>query len=263
MARDARAVSVRRSAAGVVLAGSLLVTGCGGPTAGAAPDPTGDWDLVELVRDGSVVPAPVGGRATLAVEDGTLSGTAYCNGYGADYRLDGDAFEIGDLASTERGCQPGLMTAEAAYLEALGAVERVASRDGYLVLTGADVELRFRPIAPVPTSDLAGTDWVLETLLDGEVASSTTGEPATLRLTTDGTFTGSTGCRGIRGSWWLDGDVVRVAGVTVDRAGCPADVAAQDRQVGDVLAAAFQVAVAEDVLTVTGPEGLGLVYRAG
>ena len=205
----------------------------------------------------------MGGRATLTIANGTLSGSSHCNEYSSGYRLDGDEMRIDGLGATERGCAPELMAAEADYLEALARVERVATRNGFLVLTGPDLELRFRPIAPVPTSELAGTEWVLETLLDGDVASSTTGEPATLRLTTDGTFTGSTGCRGIRGSWWLDGDVVRVTGVTVDDAGCPPDVAAQDRQVGDVLADAFQVAVAEDVLTVTGPEGLGLVYRAG
>jgi heat shock protein HslJ len=254
-------VSVR-FLAGLLLAGNLLVGGCGDPGAGVAPDPTGEWELVELWRGSAVEPEPVGARATLDIGDGTVGGTSYCNNYSGTFSLDGDELVVEGLGGTEMGCAPELMTAEAAYLEALGAVRRVGSSDGYLVLTGPDVELRFRPVAPVPTMQLLGTRWVLETLLDGEVASSTTGQPAELVLADDGTLTGSTGCRGISGSWSLDGDVVRVTSFAADGSDCPPDVAAQDRQVSDVLSSAFQVAVAGDSLTVTGPDGLGLVYRA-
>lgn len=260
VARNPRPVSSARTA-GLLLAGCLLAAGCGGSATGTVPDPTGEWELVQLWRGSTVEPEPVGGRATLEVGDGTVSGTAYCNRYSGTFRLDRDALVVEGLGSTEMGCEPELMTAEAAYLEALGGVERLGSSDGYLVLTGPDVELRFRPVTPVPTSELTGTRWVLETLLDGEVASSTTGGAAELELADDGTFTGSTGCRGISGSWSLDGDVVRVTGFTADPTGCAVDVAAQDGQVADVLADAFQVTVSGDSLTVTGGNGLGLVYR--
>ena len=250
----------RRCAAGLLLA-ALAASGCGGPAAGTATDPTGEWELVELVRDGTIEPSPAGGRATMTVAEGRLGGSGYCNEYGTGYRLDGDEIVLDGVGGTERGCAPDLMSADTVYFEALASVGSVASRDGYLVLTGPGVELRFRPVAPVPTSDLAGTDWVLETLLDGEVASSTTGGPATLRLTTDGTFTASTGCREATASWQLDGDVVRVNGFAAGPGDCPPDVASQDGQVTGVLSRSFQVAVAGGSLTVTGADGLGLVYR--
>jgi heat shock protein HslJ len=255
-------VSVRRPAAGLLLAGSLLVSGCGDPGAGVAPDPTGQWELVQLWRGSAVEPEPVGARATLDIGDGTVGGTSYCNSYSGTFSLDGDELVVEGLGGTDMGCAPELMTAEAAYLEALAAVRRVGSSDGFLVLTGPDVELRFRPVAPVPTMQLLGTRWVLETLLDGEVASSTTGQPAELVLADDGTLTGSTGCRGISGSWSLDGDVVRVTSFAADGSDCTPDVAAQDGQVVSVLGDGFQVAVAGDSLTVTGRDGLGLVYKA-
>lgn len=250
----------RRSAAGLLLA-ALVASGCGGPAAGAPVDPTGEWELVELVRDGTIEPAPAGSRATMTVAEGRLGGSGYCNEYGTEYRLDGDEIVLAGVGGTERGCAPDLMAADTVYFEALASVGTVASRDGYLVLTGPGVELRFRPVAPVPTSDLAGTDWVLETLLDGEVASSTTGAPATLRLTTDGTFTASTGCRDARASWRLDGDVVRVSSFAAAPGDCPPGVVGQDELVTRVLSDAFQVAVAGGSLTVTGADGLGLVYR--
>jgi heat shock protein HslJ len=238
----------------------LVVAGCATAT-GAAPEVTGEWELVEFSQDGAVVPGPVGVRATLTVADGELSGTSFCNSYSGTYRLDGDELTVSGLGGTEMGCAPELMDAESAYLGALGAVDRAATTDGYLVLSGADAELRFRPMPTVPESDVAGTRWILETLLDGEIASSTTGLPAVLELADDGTLTASTGCRALTGRWTLDGDVVRVAGVAPAEATCDQDVAAQDEQVTAVLSEDFRVSVTEDSLAVTGHGGLGLVYR--
>ncbi len=242
-----------------ILAAALAVAGCGSG-AGPPPDVTGEWELVEFVADGTVRPEPVGGRATLTTGDGELGGTSFCNTYRGTYRLDGDDLAVSGLGSTEMGCAPELMDAEAAYLEALTAVERAGSSDGYLVLTGPGVELRYRPLPAVPPSDLAGTRWVLETLLEGEIASSTIGR-AELQLADDGMLTASTGCRELTGSWSLDGDVVRVTGATPAAATCPPEHAAQDEQITAVLSADFQVSIAEDSLTVTGRDGLGLVYR--
>jgi heat shock protein HslJ len=237
-----------------------VVAGCGTAT-GAAPEVTGEWELVEFSRDGTVVPEPVGGRATLTVADGELSGTSFCNSYSGSYELDGEELTVSGLGGTEMGCAPELMDAESAYLAALGAVEQAGNTEGYLVLSGGDVELRFRPVPAVPPSDLTGTVWVLETLLEGEIASSTTGSRAVLELADDGTLTASTGCRELSGSWTLDGDVVRVTGMTPAAATCDPDVAAQDEQVTAVLSQDFQVTVTEDSLAVTGADGLGMVYR--
>lgn len=239
---------------------ALAVTGCGTST-GSAPQVTGEWELVEFTRDGVLVPEPAGGRATLTVADGELAGTSFCNSYSGTYRLDGDGMSVSGLGGTEMGCAPEVMEAEAAYLAALGAVEQAATSEGYLLLRGGDAELRYRPLPEVPPSDLTGTVWVLETLLDGEVASSTTGARAVLELADDGTLTASTGCRELTGGWSLDGDVVRVTGVHAAVADCAPEVAAQDEQVTAVLSRDFQVTVAEDSLTVTGAGGMGLVYR--
>jgi len=222
---------------------------------------TGEWELVEFSRDGTVVPEPVGGRATLTVADGELGGTSFCNSYTGTYRLDGSEVSVSGLGGTEMGCAPELMDAEAAYLAALAAVEQAGTADGYLVLSGGDAELRYRPMPEVPPSDLSGTAWVLETLLDGDIASSTTGGRASLALADDGTFAASTGCRELTGRWSLDGDVVRVPAARPAQATCDPEVVAQDEQVTAVLSRDFQVVVSGDSLTVTGADGLGLVYR--
>jgi heat shock protein HslJ len=238
----------------------LAVAGCGAE-AGSPPDVTGEWELLEFSRDGTVLPEPVGGRATLTLADGELEGTSFCNSYSGTYRLDGEDLAVSGLGGTEMGCAPELMDAEAAYLAALTAVEQAATADGYLVLSGGDAELTYRPVPEVPPSDLTGTGWVLETLLDGDVASSPTGDRAVLELADGGTLTASTGCRELTARWSVDGDVVRVTDARTADAACDPDVAPQDEQVTAVLSQDFQVAVSGDSLTLTGAGGLGLVYR--
>ena len=238
----------------------LAVAGCGAGV-GSPPDVTGEWELLEFSRDGTVLPEPVGGRATLTLADGELSGTSFCNSYSGTYRLDGEDLAVSGLGGTEMGCAPELMEAETAYLAALAAVEQAATADGHLVLSGGDAELTYRPIPEVPPSDLTGTGWVLEPLLDGDVASSPAGDRAVLELADGGTLTASTGCREMTARWSVDGDVVRVTDARTADATCDPDVAPQDEHVTAVLSRDFQVAVSGDSLTLTGAGGLGLVYR--
>ena len=227
----------------------LALAACGGQ-AGGGPDPRGAW---ELVSDD--------GTATLVLEDGQLSGRSFCNSYSGSYRLDDDALSVAGLGGTEMGCEPQVMAAETAFLSALAAADRVSLDGEELVLTGADVTLRFREQPPVEDRALAGTRWVLDTLVDGEVASSVLGE-GTLRLADDGTASGSTGCRPFLGTWQVSGDALSLV-LTRDDVGCPADLGRQDEHVLAVLDAGPRATVDGERLTLTAPDGRGLSYRAG
>jgi heat shock protein HslJ len=103
---------------------------------------------------------------------------------------------------------------------------------------------------------------VLETLVLGEVASSTLGEPAVLQLDPDRTAAASTGCRSITGTWLVEDGGLIIDDLLADGAECPADVESQDAHVTAVLSAGPQVEILEDRLTLTAGDGRGLVYRA-
>ena len=105
-----------------------------------------------------------------------------------------------DLGMTAMGCEEPVMAAEAAYTAAIAGVDN-GGEGGELVLSGPNVELRFSALTPPPTASVVDTVWVLETLFVGDVASSPVGQPATLELRADGTFSGSTGCRSFSGQW--------------------------------------------------------------
>lgn len=245
----------------------LLLAACGSVTTDVGEGPTaedlvGGWELVEGQVDGSAIPAPAGARATLVVEDESLGGTAFCNGYGGDYRLAGGGLAVSGLAQTEMGCEPAVMAAEEAFLAALQAADdRAAVEDGQLVLAGDGVELRFRSLPPVPQEELVGTEWVLTTLLRDGTAASVAGEPAVLRLADDGTFRGSTGCRRLSGTWTTSGDEVLFPTMSAE-GDCDPELRDQDDHVVRVLGDGFQAREEGGTLTIEDPDGWGLVYEA-
>ncbi len=249
-----------RRASALLVAVLFAAAGCGegtGPAAG--PDVTGQWHLVEGTADGVTLPST---GATLQLGNGEAGGVSYCNHYFGTYRLEGDSVAFEGLGGTEMGCEPDVMAAETAYMSALGAVDTAAVEADALLLTGNGVRLRFSPVAPVPASPLEGTHWVLETLVEGEVASSTVGEPAVLLLDEDRTAQASTGCRSITGTWLLEDEALIIDDLLADGAECPADVRTQDELVSGVLGAGPQVEIEENRLTLTVRDGRALVYRA-
>jgi len=246
----------------LLLAGLLVLAGCSGGAAPAAPEVLGEWELVSGSAAGGPLPRPAGMPATLSFEGAQLGGVSFCNHYSGGYRLDGDALTVEPLGGTEMGCDPEVMAAEAAFLGALAAADHAAVEGVELVLTGADVALRFQRPAPVVDRELAGTRWVLDTLVEGETAASVLAEP-TLQLAPDGTAAGSTGCRPFRGTWHVSGDVLALPDLTRDDIGCPADLGRQDEHVLAVLDAGPRFAIAGDRLTLSAADGRGLSYRAG
>ena len=79
--------------------------------------PVDEKQAVVSPLDGSMITAEFGA-------DGTMSGSAGCNTYTADYSVEGNGFRITALVSTERACGAPLMAQERAYLDALGSVAR-------------------------------------------------------------------------------------------------------------------------------------------
>ena len=246
----------------LLLLGVLALAACGSDaSAGAGPEVEGEWHLTGGTADGAELPQPPGARATLEFTGDEARGTAFCNSWFATARPEGSALVFDGIGQTEMGCAPEVMAAESAYLAALGGVRTVALRGDGLVLTGGGVELRFSRVVPVPDSPLAGTRWVLDTLVDGETASSVLGD-AQLDLAPDGTVTASTGCRTIGGTWRADGDSL-VLDAPYDAFGCLPPADRQDEHVLGVFAARPIVTIEGDRLTLTAPDGRGLGYRAG
>jgi heat shock protein HslJ len=107
--------------AGLIAAAGLALAV---PAAGAdVPSAQGAWELVRL--DGARPPIP----ATLTIENGRLSGRAFCNGFGGGYRIRSGRLVTNEVASTRMLCQRedgfDIMAAERRYLATLSARPRL------------------------------------------------------------------------------------------------------------------------------------------
>jgi heat shock protein HslJ len=221
-------------------------------------DLAGTWALQDGTSDGAPIPLPVQARATLAFADGQLSGTSFCNGYGASYELRGTDLVVGDVHSTLMGCADDIAAAESAYAGVLsGGRFQVTVDDTGLTLTGDHGTLHFYRLPPVPQSDLTGTRWVLDSLQEGGTATSAVGTPAVLELRDDGSATVSTGCREFEASWRAEGDSVVLGDYAYDDIGCAEPIGHQDQLLLGLLEGGFQVAVDGDTLTVSDVDAIG------
>ena len=258
-------IHVRPLAVIVLLLGVL--TGCGAeavPSASTdAPDLSGAWKLASGTGPGGQVAVLDDHPITVAIAGSELSGTAACNGYGAQIeRAVTGGITIGELGMTAMACEPAVMASESAYTAALSRVDAIELEGERLVLSGPDVRLEFERLPPVPTGELVGTTWLLESLFVGDVASSPAGDPATLLVREDGTLDGSTGCRSFTGTWVEGGGQVRATTLAMGDEPCPVELAQQDSHVVSVIGDGFVPSVDADLLTLLDPGGVGLVYRA-
>lgn len=246
---------------------ALLLTACG--REGAAPSSSADtaidgsWQLTSGRTVAGEIPILADRPITLTVDGSSIGGTAACNSYGG--RLAGSAgrIRVEELGMTAMGCEADVMASEAAYTGALSRVSQIGRDGADLVLRGRGVELRFVALPPPPTAELVDTSWRLETVFVGDVAAAAAGEPARLTLRSDGTFTGSTGCRSFAGTWVEDGERIRDTSMQMDGAECAAELAQQDATIVSVVGDGFVPSIEGDLLTLTDPGGAGLVYRAG
>ena len=217
--------------------------------------PDGDWELVEGIT--VVADYPI----TLSIVGSEVSGRAACNSYFGVAAFEGTTATFGELGATAMGCEPDVQASETAFLTALGMVDTFAVTVDGLTLSSAAGDLVFRLAVPAPTAAVVGTDWVLDTLIEGDTTSTPGGSSATLMLVADGTLTGSTGCRILTGTWIENGAVFVVPTLSADGE-CPDELWKQDSLVVTVVGDEFRADVAGDRLTLTSMGGDALVYRA-
>ncbi|MCR9120951.1 MAG: META domain-containing protein [Phyllobacteriaceae bacterium] len=83
--------------------------------------------------------SPDSDAAFVAFDAGTISGNGGCNTFTGSYETGEDgALTVGSLASTRMACEAEIMTAETAFLAAIGSASGYSVDGDTLMLTGAD-----------------------------------------------------------------------------------------------------------------------------
>ena len=247
---------------GLTIVVGACATGAPAPSAAGPVDVSGDWQLASGTLDGGPFPMVDDAAVTLTVDGTQIGGRSACNHYGGEIVVKAGQPRFNVSSMTEMACDDPVMAAEAAFLTALPRVVGAARNGDRLTLTGPGVELVFDRLAPIPLAELVGTDWVLDSMVMGDVVSSVAGEPATLRVDAGGTFKGSTGCRTFTGRWIEANGGITPTDLGMEGPDCPPELAGQDGHVVGVLEG-FRVSIDGQTLTLTGDRANGLIYRAG
>lgn len=243
----------------------LVLSACGreaGPTdSGMLPfAPSGEYVVTAVTVDGADHALVKGSEARLTFDDGKLGITAGCNHLFGDYSLDADTLTAGAIGGTEMGCPEPLM-AQDTWLAGLFAVPVTVAQDP-VTLTSGDTVLTLRPRAEVhPDQPLAGTEWRLDGVVDGDSVGSVPAGPDVV-LTLTGAAASVTGlCNGFGADVTVAGnEIVWEPGPRTLMA-CADDARMDlDNTVSAVLAGATSYAIEEGRLTLTrGKQGLVFV----
>ncbi len=189
---------------------------------------------------------------------------AGCNTQGASYDVDGDTLHLAPGFSTSMGCEQELMDQDA-WLAGVLDGDVGWSLDGdTLTLSAGDVEITLAPREAVaPDADLAGPTWTLDTIFEGNSASSTpAGVVATITFADDGSYTLAAGCNTGGGAWTVDGSQLDLGAPRLTRMACEGDAGTVEAAVLLVVDGSVTWEVREGDLILTtadGSAGLGFV----
>lgn len=135
-------------------------------------------------------------RITLTFGDGTVGASAGCNSMSGPYSIDNGVLKVGDLETTEIGCEKDLQAQDEWLAGVLKGAPSVRLSDAELTLTAGEtiIALVDRKVAE-PDASLTGTRWTLESIIQGDVASSIpAGVESTFELSEHGTVAVQFGC---------------------------------------------------------------------
>lgn len=249
----------------------LVIAGCGErPAESGAP---ADEDSLrgrtflstEVTEAGK--PRPLVARTRVSLnftDDGRLLASAGCNTMaGVVDTADGRIDVGGGLDTTGMGCEQPLHEQDSWLAGLLGAGPEWRLDGARLVLRTPDVELVLadREVAD-PDRPLTGTTWTVDTILDGQTASSTpAGATATLRFGEDMVEI-SGGCNGGSAAYTVSGDTIRFENAVMTLKACAPDIMRLEAAVLDVVRGEVEIQIDADRLTMTQPSGEGIQLRA-
>lgn len=252
----------------------VLLAACGGPgNASEGPDvppPPADplrghtFLSTAVTVAGTDHPLAAGTRVSLQfTDDGRLLASAGCNTLSGQLDVVENKLSGSGLAMTEMGCAPELMAQDTWLAEVLGA-EPTWRLDGpELTVTSGQTELTLveREVAE-PDVALVETTWVVDTLVDGQTASSVpAGARATLVFGVD-RVTVAGGCNGGSTTYQLSGSTIEFEGLAMTMKACAEPVMRLEKAVVDVLTGSVSFEITADKLSLEHPSGKGLQLHA-
>lgn len=259
--------TTRRLLAPAILATLLAACsgGAGGGTepSGAATGPTtadleGRTFLSTGVEGHELVPDS---QVRLTFTADGLSASGGCNTMGGAYTLADGRLTTDALAMTEMACDEPLM-AQDTWLMGVLADARLDLAGDTLILEADGTRLVMGDEqALVPDLPLEGTNWLLDTIVTGDAASSVPAGLEPTLLFADGQVAIATGCNRGSGAVEIRDATIVVGPVMSTKMACDEETGALESTIFDLLTGEVPYAIDGDRLTL-GAGPTQLVYRA-
>jgi heat shock protein HslJ len=191
------------------VAALLALAACA--NANKASPPSSSSDLAgrmfvssNVTVDGDPRPLVAGTQLSLSFANDGISGSAGCNTMSGLVKQQGDVLIVdGALAMTEMGCAADRMQQDQWFADLLTSKPTIILNGDQLTLTAKGTVVGMTDEkATNPERPLTGTDWTLDSIIDGDTVSSIPqGVTSTLELSNDGRIRVMTGCNNGSGTY--------------------------------------------------------------
>lgn len=249
----------------------LVLASCGDRPGGqgqGAPDPLrGRVFLATSVTEDGRPRALVAGTELSVefTEDGRLIAQAGCNMMqGPVNTAEGKLVVEGGLSMTEMGCDQPRHDQDSFVAALLGASPAWQLTGDRLTITSGTTTLDLAPREAVkPDKALVGTTWVLDTVLEGETASSLpAGAPEVTIVFDDEKVTAITHCNGVGADYTIDGNKIKFTPGPSTLKMCSPEIKRGETAVAEVLVGEATYDISGDRLTITTSFGKGIQLHA-
>jgi heat shock protein HslJ len=197
---------------------------------------------------------------TLSFKNGQLGAQAGCNTMSGQYTIKADGtLDIGQMATTEMGCEQSLMDQDAWFATFLSGA-KVTLADTTLTLSKGDITITLvdKQTTNLP---LGGTTWMLNGMITGDTASSVPqGVTATL-VFQDGKVMVDTGCNTGSGTATTTDTTITFGATALTKKACTTWAGAVEAQMVAVLQGAQPYTISGDTLTIGGSGKNGLMLK--
>jgi len=120
----------------------LAISACTAKNEGSTASLIGSWKVTSYSRADVLTPAVTDTEAGLTFkDDGTVTGSSGCNGFGGSYTVEDDKITFSEITSTLMACDDARMAQEGAVHQVLTDTATFKIEGNTLTLTNNDVVL--------------------------------------------------------------------------------------------------------------------------
>jgi heat shock protein HslJ len=246
---------------------SCALVGCGSSQiTGGATAPTSPSSSPEAGRtylSTEVTGHELVANTTISISfdtSGALAARAGCNSIGGSYSVANATLNVGALSQTDMGCAPELMSQDDWIVSLLTTDPTFTVDADTLVISGptGSITMLDKKTAQ-PDASLVGNRWLVDTIIQGEVASTPPqGAAGSILFGSDGTLTASLGCNTGSAQFTVSGDTITIGAMATTRMACFGEAAELEKHMLAALTGVVQFAIDGDALTLTAESGAGL-----